>query len=639
MCGICGQYNFRSNEPVNADAICRMNETLRHRGPDDEGYFVHKRVGLAMRRLSIIDLAGGKQPIHNEDKTLWIVFNGEIFNYPQLRMSLENKGHRFYTASDTETILHLYEDHGEKCVDHLRGMFVFAIWNEKEQSLFIARDRVGIKPLFYSVVNEEKLLFASEPKALLKCPGINKDLDFQALDAFFAYGYIPAPLSIYKGIRKLLPGHWLKVDHRGVAIRKYWDLYFQPDHGKPESYFIEKFEEIFSEAVKMRLLSEVPLGAFLSGGVDSSLVVAHMANAMEARPHTFTVGFLGNTGGYLDERPYARMVANKYNCIHQEIMVEPSVDEILSQVLGAFDEPFADDSVIPSYYICKRSKEAVTVALTGLGGDELFAGYERYLGFRLSQLYDRVPKSLSDGLILPVIEALPEMKNGHNVVNHMKRFARAAHLQLVDRYGSYVSSMGAGLRAQLFTPDVARQIDFDATSHLMAAYYSSGNADNPLDRAFYQDIKTYLPDDILALTDRIGMLHSQELRVPFTDHVLMEFCATIPAGMKLKHLQKKHLLKNAASRYIPKEVLSHRKQGFSSPMAQWLKGDLHLLRDELLSREKIETGGIFNWEFVQSVVSEHLSQKELHDRSIFALIMFQKWKDYAEGSRGAPDDF
>ncbi|MFH0788943.1 MAG: asparagine synthase (glutamine-hydrolyzing) [Pseudomonadota bacterium] len=632
MCGICGQYNFKSREPVFSDRLRVMNETLRHRGPNDEGYYIDGPVGLSMRRLSIIDVIGGKQPIHNEDQTLWIVFNGEIFNYSELRHNLEKKGHRFSTASDTETIIHLYEDYGESCVDYLRGMFAFALWDTRHQSLFLARDRIGIKPLFFSVVNDEKILFASEIKALLASSEIVPEMDLQALDAFFAYGYIPSPLSIYKGIRKLLPGHFLRVDPKGITIKKYWDLYFQPDYGKSEIYFIEKFQEIFSEAVKIRLLSEVPLGAFLSGGVDSSMVVAHMAQSLKTPPETFTVGFSGNTGGFLDERPYSRLVADKYGCNHHEIEVEPKVDDILDEIVRAFDEPFADDSVIPSYYICKVSKQWVTVALTGLGGDELFGGYERYLGFRLSLLYDCIPSFISKCMLSPIIEILPERKDGHYAVNHMKRFMRAAHLPLIDRYRSYVSAMPVDLRSGLYDPAIARTIDFEATDRLMGDYFSSNNAETPLDRMFYQDIKTYLPDDILALTDRLGMLHSQELRVPFTDHLLVEFCATIPAEMKLKRFQKKYLLKKAADGFIPKEVLNHRKQGFASPMAQWLKGDLTALRKKLLSKENIEAGGILNWEFVNRMIFEHLNRKELNDKVIFALIMFQKWKENIEKS-------
>lgn len=600
-----------------------------HRGPDDEGDFVDNNIGIAMRRLSIIDLGSGRQPIHNEDKSTWIVFNGEIFNYRELKDFLVKKGHQFYTASDTETILHLYEEFGEDCVKYLRGMFAFAIWDSTTQSLLVVRDRVGIKPLFYSLVAGQSFLFASEMKALLPSNQIDTQMDVQALDAYFTYSYIPSPLTIFQGVKKLPPGHMLKITPTGVTLQKYWDLHFKPDYTKKESYFLERFLEIFEEAVRIRLLSEVPLGAFLSGGVDSSMVVAHMAKSMADVPNTFTIGFGGNSHSHIDERPYARILAQKYACNHTEIQVDPKVSEVLDDIVTAFDEPFADDSVIPSYYICKASRQAVTVALTGLGGDELFGGYERYLGFRMSQVYDHIPGFLSTHVIRPLVESLPEQKSGHYLVNHMKRFIRASQLNPPLRYASYVSSLPSEKRRELYSGDVVKQVDFDSTSRLMTDFYTSENAANPIDRAFYQDIKTYLPDDILTLTDRIGMLHSQELRVPFTDHILMEFCATIPPEMKLRNFTKKHLLKSAAKNQVPREVLAHRKQGFSSPMAQWLKKDLYKFREELLSRQKIENGGIFNWEFVQKVTSEHLNRKELHDKLIFALIMFQKWQEMA----------
>ena len=625
MCGICGRYNYHNKAEVVYKMIHAMNSKLQHRGPNDEGYYINGNVGFAMRRLSIIDLSGGKQPIHNEEKTIWIVFNGEIFNYHELRASLIRKGHKFYTSSDTETIVHLYEEYGEQCVNFLRGMFAFAIWDVQNQVLFLARDRVGIKPLFYAITDDGAFVFASEIKSLLICSEISKQIDLQALDAYFTYGYIPAPLCIYKGIRKLLPGHWAKVSIDGIKIKKYWDLYFRPDYNKSESYFIERFEEIFDEAVRMRLMSEVPLGVFLSGGVDSSLVTAFVAKSLSDSPHTFTVGFSGDTGDFLDERPFARMIVEKYRCHHNEIVVTPNVNQILDEIVLAFDEPFNDDSVIPTYYICQRSKQSVTVALTGLGGDELFAGYERYLGLQLSRVYDHIPKLISHHLIGRLVEALPELKSGNYRINHLKRFVRASHLAPVDRYISYVSTMGVERRRQLYRRDVAGAIDMEATSGLMSQYYKSENADNPLDRALYQDIKTYLADDILTLTDRISMLHSQELRVPFTDHILMEFCATIPVEMKLKMFQKKYLLKKIAAHHIPKKVLEHRKQGFSSPMAQWLKRDLNPLVQTLLSPGNIKAAGLFEPQFVKDLIQQHLDRRELNDKMIFGLIIFQKW--------------
>jgi len=626
MCGICGIFNFRDGQPVDGRILRRMNSTMIHRGPDNEGYFIDGSMGIAMRRLAIIDLASGKQPIHNEDQSKWIVSNDEIFNYLDLRKLMTDKRHVFTTNSDTETILHLYEEFGEHCVDYLRGMFAFAIWDKKERSLFIVRDRVGIKPLVYSVISDSTIVFGSEMKAILASGLVETTMDLQGLDAFFAYCYIPAPLTIYRNIRKLLPGHWIKISPKGITTHQYWDLVFQPDYGKTEEYFLERFQEIFSDAVKMRLISEVPLGAFLSGGVDSSMVVANMAKVLSSSPQTFTIGFGGNSSSHIDERPYASLVAKAYNCKHNEIHVQPEAAHVLSEIAGAFDEPFADDSVIPSYYICKESKKAVTVALTGLGGDELFAGYERYLGFRLSMLFDKIPVLVTKKMIAPLIESLPEQKNGHYLVNHMKRFIRASSLPLAERYVSYVSTMRSKIRAKLYSQDVAAHIDFDLTTELMKKYFNSDKADHPLDRAMYLDIKTYLPDDILALTDRIGMLHSQELRVPFTDHVLMEFCATIPAEMKLKNMQKKYLLKKVAQRSVPKEVLNHRKQGFSSPMAQWLKKDLAVERDSLLSNMKNHNlDGLLNLIFLEKIVIEHVRKEELHDKTLFASIMLHQW--------------
>ncbi|RLB08881.1 MAG: asparagine synthase (glutamine-hydrolyzing) [Deltaproteobacteria bacterium] len=631
MCGICGIYNFGTSEPVNKELLHEMNQTLLHRGPDDEGVLVDGNFGMAMRRLAIIDLASGKQPIHNEDKSIWTVFNGEIYNYKELRQLLEKKGHKFYTSSDTETIVHLYEDYGEGCLAHLRGMYAIAIWDSKRKTLFLSRDRLGVKPLFYSIINNEKIVFASEIKAILRYPSISREMDYQALDAYFAYLYIPAPLTIYKGINKLNPGHFIKINEKDIVIKKYWDVRLEPDFGKPEKYFLDGFLELFREAVKSRLISEVPLGGFLSGGVDSSMVVSQMALNVEDAVNAFTVGFSGNIGAYLDERPYAKLVAEKYDLNYEMIEVEPNVESVLDSLTDAFDEPFADDSVIPSFYICKAAKKKVTVVLTGLGGDELFAGYERYLGFRLSMLYDYVPMFLTRSIIQPSIRLLPESKNGTNTINHIKRFIHASTLPLKERYASYVTTMDMFDRAKLYTKGVANKIHFEHTLDLVSSHYNSDNTStDPLDRALYQDFKTYLPEDILALTDRIGMHHSLELRVPFTDHKLVEFCVTIPSKYKIRWLEKKFLLKKAALKYLPKEVIYHRKQGFSSPMATWLQQDLKSFCNHILSKQEIDKYGILNWNFVDRILKEHIRLQDRHDKLIFAIIMFQKWVKKAE---------
>jgi asparagine synthase (glutamine-hydrolysing) len=610
-----------------------MNDTMFRRGPDEEGYFIDGPVGLAMRRLSIIDIQGGKQPVHNEDRSVWLIFNGEIFNFQELKVFLRGKGHTFLTNSDTETIVHLYEEFGSNLVQHLRGMFSFALWDANRQTLLLARDRVGIKPLFYSTTSKGEIVFASEIKALRQHPGIGDKMNLQGLDAFFSYGYIPHDLTIFDGIHKLLPGHLMEVSPLGRTVRKYWDLYFCPDHDKSEKAFEEEFLALFSEAVRMRLVSDVPLGAFLSGGIDSSLVVSGMARAATGRPKTFTVGFDHNAASHIDERPYARMLVERYQCDHREIVVEPKVDEILDEVVSAFDEPFADDSVIPTYCICQNARKHVTVALTGLGGDELFCGYERYLGLRLSEFYDKVGSFLPGRLLSRLVDSVPEQKSGGYLVNHAKRFLAASSLPTHRRYLRYVSALSREERQQLFSGEVCRSIDFDATEEGMTDLYNAENASTPLDRAAYLDIKTYLPEDILALTDRIGMHHSLELRVPFTDHTLMEFCATIPAGLKIRRFKKKHLLRKAAGRYVPGEILNHRKQGFSSPIAQWLKGDLRPLCDRLLSREVIERQSIFDWKFVQGSIEEHLQRKRLNDKLLFSLIMFQKWFEKIEENR------
>ena len=625
MCGICGIYNFRTGSPVNASLLTSMNNTMVRRGPNDEGYFVNGPVGLAMRRLSIIDIEGGRQPVYNEDKSVWLVFNGEIFNFMELRSLLLKKGHVFLTNTDTETIVHLYEEFEKDLVQYLRGMFAFALWDANRQSLLLARDRVGIKPLFYSIIDGGEIAFASEIKALRQHPRIADDMNFQALDAFFTYGYVPHDSTIHEAIAKLLPGHVMQVNGRGCSSRKYWDLYFCPDHSKTEEAFEEEFIHLFFDATRMRLVSDVPLGAFLSGGVDSSLVVSSMARIMSESPRTFTVGFGNEATSLIDERPYARMLARQYGCNHREIEVEPKIDETLDEILHAFDEPFADDSVIPTYHICENASREVTVALTDLGGDAFSRGYERYLGLRFSEIYDAMSGTLSCWLLARLINSLPEQKNGGCLVNHAKRFLAASSLPFHRRYQQYVSTLTREERQQLFSMDVCRKIDFNRTEERMTALYTAENASTPLDRAMYQDIKTYLPEDILALTDRIGMHHSLELRVPFTDHLLMEFCATIPVEMKIRRLKKKYLLKKVARRFVPGPIIEHRKQGFSSPIGQWLKSDLKSLCGRLLSEDVIERQGIFNWKFVQRAIEEHLTRKRLNDKLLFSLMMFQKW--------------
>lgn len=631
MCGIAGYMNLDRNRPAEANDVARMCDTIVHRGPNDMGLLADGPTALGMRRLSIIDIASGHQPIANEDETVWIVFNGEIYNHNQLRSDLQARGHRFRTTSDTETILHLYEDHGSDCVQSLRGMFAFAIWDTRDRSLFIARDRLGIKPLFYSQTGG-RLAFASEMKALLTLPTCGREPDWNAFDAYFTYTFIPAPLTIYKDIRKLLPGHHLRVVDGRVTISRYWDVSFADKHRGTPDEIAEGFLDVMGEATTMRLMSEVPLGAFLSGGVDSGLVVGMMSGPDRDAVNTFTIGFGGQTGDFLDERPYARLIADRYHCRHRELEVVPRISEAIDATVRAFDEPFADDSVIPTYHICEEAKKHVTVILTGLGGDENFAGYERYLGLALSDNYSRLPRLLRQGVLGPLARSLPETSGGGNRIDHLKRFVAGDALEPARRYQSYQRALDPARRRALYAPDIAKFIDFESVEKLGWQHFARLDEGDVLDRALYQDLMMYLPDDILALSDRIGMQHSLELRVPFIDHKVVEYCARIPSGLKINRFDKKHLLKKAARRFLPDSVIDHRKQGFSSPMAIWLRGELRASVDQCLDRNVLERQGIFAADAVSTLAADHYARKRLNHKTIFSLMMFNKWAETGLGS-------
>lgn len=627
MCGITGIFYINCDKQACPELLQRMCNSIIHRGPDDQGQYCYKSMGIGMRRLSIIGLETGHQPISNEDKSLWVVLNGEIYNYLELKGHLIKKGHTFTTTSDTECIIHLYEEYGEQCLQYLRGMFAIAILDQRNRSLFVARDRLGIKPLFY-LLDREKFLFASEIKAILQDKTISREIDFSALDAYFTYNYIPAPLTIFKSIRKLEPGHYIKCDSSGIKIKKYWELYFKPDSTKSEKIFTDEFIQLFDETVKIHLMSEVPLGAFLSGGIDSGLLVAFMSRHMTDPVQTFTMGFGGKIGSYLDEREYAKRIAYRYNANYHEFKVKPNLEEIIDFIIYSFDEPFADDSVIPSYYICKLASEHLKVVLSGLGGDELFGGYERYLGLSLSQSYQKLPYLLRKGIIKPIIENIPEQRNGHYRINHLKRFIRSADADAAIRYQRYMSALNDTAKQKLYSYDLQKEIKFTTlSSELGVKYFNASNAENILDKAFYQDFKMYLPDDILALSDRLSMHHSLELRVPFVDHKLVEFCATIPHTMKIRFFRKKYLLKKIAKQFLPSDVINHRKQGFASPMASWLRNDLKEYSMALLSESNLNKHGFFKNTYIIDILRNHINRRESYDKLIFALMIFQRWHD------------
>jgi len=546
------------------------------------------------------------------------VFNGEVFNFQELKSELEERGHRFSTVSDTETILHAYEEWGEECVHKFRGMFAFCIWDSKNESFFLARDRFGIKPLFYACYNG-KFTFASEMKSILSDPAVDRTIDKEALAAYFMFSYIPAPLTIYTRIKKLLPGHTLVFKKGQITIKKYWDVIFKADRRKKEKEFIAEFLDLLKESVRLRLISDVPLGAFLSGGIDSSAVVAVMSGQRSSPVNTFTIGFGGNTKGF-DER---------YATIHKEYEVAPDIDgSLVNRIVQAFDEPFADDGMIPSYFVSKMARDNVTVALSGLGGDEAFGGYERYLGFELGRYYHAIPSFVRKQVFQKIVETLPEQSLGGVRVNHLKRFVRSSSMSEGERYLSMVSKVSEKYQKSFWGDGGTGFLEvFEPSKKRFLNYFESENADEGLNKVFYCDIKTYLPDDILACTDRMSMQHGLEVRVPFLDHQLMEFSATIPPEMKIKWFQKKHLLKKAVSPLLPPAVVQHKKQGFVGPMNRWLQHELKAFTLETLSDRNLKKHGLLNTKTVHTILNEHYQGTETNDTLIWSLLIFQSWFD------------
>ena len=620
MCGIAGIVEGRRDRAVDRSRLARMCAALRHRGPDDEGYYVGDGVGLGMRRLCIIDVKGGQQPISNEDETCHIVFNGEIYNYRELRDLLERKGHRFKTRSDTETILHLYEEYGEACVSRLRGMFAFAIWDTRTEALFAARDRLGEKPLYYTV-QDGALIFASELKAILVHPDVQRRLDPEALSDFLSLLYVPAPRSIFEGIRKLPAGHVLHFRRGELRVQRYWQAHIAGDSRHREEEWLERFIELLEESVRIRLMSEVPLGAFLSGGVDSSLVVAMMRRVTDGPIDTFTIGYEEGTQHY-DERRYARMVAEHLGTRHHEYVIRPELGSTLLRMVEALDEPFADSSMIPTYHLCEQVRRSVTVALSGLGGDELGGGYERYLALKVAGMYERVPAILRGG-IAGLVRRVPDSRSGSLLNSRLKRFVDIVETPGPTRYFRAIAAFTEAEKRLLLSNEFLAQLDGRTSEDLLAPYFAGGG--HLLEQMLLADINTYLVDDLLTLTDRASMAHSLEVRVPFLDHVLVEFFGSVPAQLKIKGFTKKYLIKRAAERFLPRAVIYRPKKGFSVPLAVWLRGELRPLLDEALSAGSLRRLPFLEYRAIRAVVAAHLSGQENHEVKLWALLTLVLW--------------
>jgi asparagine synthase (glutamine-hydrolysing) len=621
MCGIVGLLHHDPAHPVDRSQLLRMSDAIRHRGPDDAGLHLDGPVGLAMRRLAIIDVAGGHQPILNEDRSAAIVLNGEIYNYRPLQQALRARGHRFGSTGDTETVLHLYEEEGEECVTQLRGMFAFAIWDQRRGHLFLARDRFGIKPLYYHLA-PWGIAFASELKALLAAGCSDGALDWEGLDAFLELGYLPAPFTPFVDIRKLMPGHTLTWSPGALpSIRRYWDLPRQQVVAPPG--LPQRVREWIDDSVAAHLVSDVPVAAFLSGGLDSSAVVASMAR-QGTPPDAFTVRYGGTGAESADETPLAGALAERYGVRLNVVDVHPALDEILEPIAWALDEPLADDSVIPTWHLSQAVGARYKVVLTGIGGDELFAGYRRHLALRWSGLYGALPALLRGG-ISALAERIGEPRTGGLGVDRLKRFVRIGDGDDAQRFLAMVRRLPARERAALATASVTGGGAGDAAERIFRAHHDQAGRPSGVGAGLYLDYKTFLPDDILALSDRISMAHGLEVRVPFVDHRLVESVFPLPDRAKVGWGRAKALLRRALAPQLPSAHLRAPKRGFVGPMASWLRHELRPMLMDELSPSRLARLGHFDPQIVERLLLEHDRGQQNRETILWALLTFSLW--------------
>ncbi len=623
MCGICGTFLFSHEAQVDAAEVRRMNAQIIHRGPDEDGFFLNGRIGMAMRRLSVVDLSSGQQPISNEDGTIWIVYNGEIYNYPDLKRDLENRGHRFKTRSDTEAIVHAYEEYGVDCPTKLNGMFAFAIWDARKERLFLSRDRLGKKPLYYYKDNE-RLVFGSELKSLLQAKNVPRQVSKEALDLYLTFEYVPAPHSIFADIFKLPAAHSLMIDGEGkTEIRQYWDLHFHENGYHPQD-LEEGLVHLLQDAVKIRLMSDVPLGAFLSGGIDSSCIVALMAQAMKEPVKTFSIGF--QEGSY-NELNYARAIAKHFKTDHKEFILRPSALDLTEKLVKHLDEPLGDFSIFPTYLVSKMAREHVTVVLSGDGGDELFGGYDTYLADSMYRRYRKIPAAIRNHVVMPVTRCLPPGEKKKGWRNRLKRFVEGTRYPEDLQHVRWMMFLADEEKAQLYgeamAPVRSQYLPYDYIRH----YFANADSQDYVNRQLYVDIKTYLCDDIMVKVDRMSMAASLEARAPFLDYRVVEYAATIPGALKIRGAQTKYILKKAMAPLLPPEIINRGKEGFSIPIKNWLREELRPMMLDILSPARMRRDGFFNADYVQNLVNEHLQGVENHSHRLWALMVFSIWRD------------
>lgn len=626
MCGIVGWINLEKSGPKNhTEAVLhQMCESIVHRGPNSEGLWLDDIAALGMRRLSIIDLQTGDQPVFNEDRSVIVMMNGELYNYREVRSDLEKKGHKFTTRSDTEILPHLYEEYGEGLVDHLNGMYAISLWDTRRKKLIIARDRFGEKPLYYGTF-EGKLIWASEPKALLAHPSVRPELNLDALRQYLSYDYVPAPNSIYKGIAKLPAAHIMTVENGEVKTRRYWDQTFAKDGPKvPIGTSAAELSELLSDAVRLRMVADVPLGILLSGGIDSSTVAALAVRHAAERVKTFSIGFEEDS---FDESKYARIVARHLGTEHyEEKLSAATAGDLISEIGTWLDEPLSDGSLIPTLLLSKFVRKHVTVALGGDGGDELFAGYPMYFAHKVTRMYTSIPQFLRAGLIEPVVRRLPVSTRNMSFDYKAKRFIRAANLETVERHHSWFGSFSLDEQLQLLTPDAVTGSDGDIYRGPQEMLALCDAADE-IEQMQYLDINFYMAEDILTKVDRAAMAVSLETRAPFLDPRVAQFAAGLPLEYKLSGKNGKFILKKAFEGILPAEILARPKKGFGIPVAEWLKGRLNPLMHDLLAADRLRSQGLFEPEYVGRLIREHETGRASHHKQLWTLLVFQLWYD------------
>ena len=638
MCGLAGIFDTCGQRPIDGDLLAAMTAALVHRGPDDGGTFQAPGVGLGHRRLSIIDLASGHQPLFNEDGTVAVTYNGEIYNFGELIGELRDRGHVFRTRCDTEVIVHAWEEWGARCVERFRGMFAFAVYDARQGTLFLARDRLGIKPLYYSLLPDGRLLFGSELKALLACPDLPRELNPEAVECFLALGYVPDPYAIYAGVHKLAPAHTLVV-RRGTPVpapTAYWDVDLHADPGAEGDLAATGAElrDRLSEAVRIRQIAEVPLGAFLSGGVDSSAVVACMARGQDAPVNTCSIRF--GESEY-DESRYAARVAEQYRTRHHTRTVAPADFDLLTALPGVYDEPFADSSALPTYRLCEEARRHVTVALSGDGGDEIFAGYRRYRWHHYEELVrGRVPAALRGpvfgalGGAYPKLDWAPKPLRAKTTLQAVARESAAA-------YTASVGVIGEALRERLYTPAFKRALQGFRAVEVIRGHMAAAPTDHHLARVQYADMKTYLPGDILTKVDRASMAHGLEVRVPILDHSFVDWAAGLPPRMKLRGREGKYVFKRALEPWLPEDVLYRPKMGFGIPLKDWFRGPLRGLLRQRLEQGRLAESGLVRPEAVAELVAQHISGRFDHSQPLWALLMLAGFLEHVHaGAIHAP---